>query len=265
MNKKANIFDFYSENFDRYFEDLVEGMTPAQRMRLPDGILNRLFTNKKNRAAALEFREKAHILSVAFGKRIVISIEDEKQGIPAEDYQRAVDAQSGKITNTNLLGYPRTGAGFIMADKNLMNSMMYLNHVYTTEIYSLLRPLKISERSKKDTEYNKGFEAVRSLVGFILNYEMFKKRLVHEFDFSLSEIYAILYFSTGEKTGLDFYKKDFRYSYNANSTHMFRALGSLTQKGYLSSRGRPLKYSITARGLDVLNKIAHRIISFNKI
>lgn len=264
MNKKANIFDLYSENFERYFEDLVTKMNDSQKKMLPVKLLTRLFTNKKNIGVNLEFREKVYILNLCFDKRITIVVEDHENGIGPDEYEKAILAQRGKVTNTELLSQPRTKCSFVMADKNLMNSMMYLNHVYTTEIYTLIRPLIYSERSNKDNKYHLGIESVKAITRLILNYEMLKKRLVMQFDFRMSDIYAILYFSGGERIGQEFFLKDFKYSYNANSRELADSLRKLHEHGFLDRRGRPLKYSLTAKGVDILNKIMQQIVVFYK-
>lgn len=266
MRQNINRFDIYNENFEGVFNDMLINITQPQLSVLPNDMKFKILKNKKHPASSFNFIEKVYILSTAFDKNITISIEDINDGVSKVEFRNAVLAQKGKLKNSELLKYPKTMASFILADKDLFSSMMYLNHVYTTEIYQLVRKINVAQRSKRDKLYNQGIETVKSLVKLFMNYELNKKMLIGEFGFDMAQFYAILYFSTGERLGVDFYNKDFKFSYSANKRDMSTALLVLYNNGYLFRRGeKRYTYSLTAKGLDVLNKIVERIIGFYKL
>jgi hypothetical protein len=122
-----------------------------------------------------------------------------------------------------------------------------------------------SERSETDKKFHRGKDAIAAITKLLMNYDMYKKRIIMRFNLKPAQLYALLYFSTGEKKGTDFYERDFKYSYNSSRADMFNGLNELYQNGYVSRRSKPHKYTLTAKGTDMLGKIMEQIIEFYKL
>lgn len=262
MKRAINNYDFYSENFENYFKDIVVGMTQIQKDSLPEQLLFKLFSGEKLTHGNLSFKEKVYILNTVFRKKVEIVIEDENDGISLEDYCLAKKAQAGKRTNTELLSEPRVQASFVLADRDFFKSIAYFNQIFTTEIYKLYKRTFDFDRTQKDINYNKGREVVKHITELILSYEINKKRFVMTNNLNPGKLYALIYFSTGEKLGSSFIKKDFKYSYNCNAVMLSKAVKELTDTGYLDRRGGTTKYryTLTAKGQHILNRVIEQII-----
>lgn len=262
MNLRIDKYDFYSENFENYFKSKIESITEAQKNKLPDSLKYKIFKNKEIVCSMLSFKEKVYVLNICFDANVVIHINDPGVELGAEDFKTIEDTQRGKVTNTELLQSPKIQSGFVMGDRNLFQAMTYLNHMYTSEIYTLFRKIKVSDRSKKDKNYARGKEVVAGVTDLILKHEQYKKKIIMEFNITPQELYALLYFSTGEKFGKHFAQRDFKFAFNSTGRMLTGTIKNLTDKGYLNRRGKTshYRYTLTAKGQDLLNKIISRII-----
>lgn len=262
MNIRLDKYDFYSENFENYFKDKIAGITPAQKQKLPDSLLYKLFKGAKVAPAMLSFKEKVYILNTCFDANVVIHVNDPEMEFSDQDIKAIQKTQNGKMTNTELLAQPKIRAGFVMGDRNLFQAMTYLNHAYTSQIYTLLRKVRTEERSVKDKNYARGRQVVEGVSDLILKYEQYKKRLIMQYNLSPQQLYALLYFSAGEKLGKDFIQRDFRYAFNASARMLSGSIKSLVDSGHLNRRGKTthFQYTLTAKGQDLLNKVISKVI-----
>jgi len=260
--KRLAKYDFYNENFETYFNDKIDQITPAQKSMLSNELLSKLFKGPKRLSGALSFKEKTYILNTCFGVETMIHIYDPALKINKSDLYDAKKANVGKMTNGELLQNPRIQAGFVMSDKNLFQNLSYLNHIYTSEIYTLFRSVKQLERSNKDKNYSRGREVVGGVTDLILKYEQFKKRLIMEFDLTPQRLYVLLYFSTGEKYGKHFFQRDFTYAFNSTARMLSGSVRQMTDLGYLIKRGdkRNWRYTLSSKGTALLDKIISKVI-----
>lgn len=263
MRERINKYDFYNENFEQYFRNTIFSMSPEQSNNIPEALRIKMFLNKKSPGSSLSYNEKIYILSTAFNKSTFIVISDNELGIGQRELTMAVQAQKAEITNTELLKNERIKACFVLSDKNMITPFSYINHVYSTEIYQLINKIISDQVSMKDSFHKTSKKVMNGVLRLIRSYERNKKMIIVDFKLDVAELYALMYFSSGEKLGVDFYNGDFKYSYNANYRSMFNALTNLTKRGYLTRRGsaRLPKYSLTAKGMDTINKIMERIVS----
>lgn len=166
------------------------------------------------------------------------------------------------MTNSELLKNPRIQSGFVMSDKNLFQTLSYLNHMYTSEIYTLFRGINHLDRTKKDKNYSRGREVIAGVTELILKHEQYKKRIIMEFDLTPQQLYVLLYFSTGEKSGKNFFQRDFTYAYNSTARMLSGAVRQMADLGYLIKRGdkRNWRYTLSSKGTALLDKIISKII-----
>jgi len=262
MKRAINKYDIYNENFENYFRDLMATISLEQRERLPDDLLHKIFKKGVLNTGDLSFKEKTYILSIAFNKHTTIVIEDERNGLTEKDFKASTRAQAGRITNTEVLENPSVRSSFILSDKELFNSIMYINHLQCTDIYRLIRRINPKERNKRDKSFAETREALRGLTTLLLSYEKNKKRLVMEHGLDVPQIYALLFFAGGERLGTDFYNREFKYAYSANARLLAKTLTGMHAKGLLKRRGgrKLVKYDLSARGIAILDKVLNKTI-----
>ncbi len=264
MERKLIKYDLYNENFEAWFLDKLKAITPEQRAKLPRELLFKLFKNQEIHNGSISILEKMYILSIAFGQNMTISVEADEGGLDASEYRKAVDAQKAVITNKELLETPAVRASFILSNRDLSNSIMYVNQAQCTDIYRLIKMINPKDLNKKDHKFKATKEALRNVVSFLLEYEKNFQRIIMEFQLDTAQVLALLYFSTGEKLGKDFYDKDFKYTYNRRL--LSNALTALTRSSCLTKRGgtTQIKYQLTAKGIDLLDRILSKIFNAYK-
>lgn len=255
--------DIYNENFDHFFIRKLNSMTDEQRNKLPKELSYKIFRNGfEGSAERLKFQEKMYILSVAFGHKVTIMVDDEKEGVNMREFSKAQKASIGKVKNGELLEDMRVHAGFVIADKELMAASLYMNHASCSNIYSLVKELIPNTNHKVNQKFLKAKKEINTILNFLINYEANKKLLAMNYNLTMPKWYALLYFSVGEKLALDFYDKDYKYAYSSDRRALHRAMVALSNEGFLVRRGEKKKYryAITASGLNLLNRIFDNIL-----
>lgn len=255
--------DFFNENFEEYFMKKVNSMSPNQLAILPTELKNKLFNGNIVRSSyKLKFSEKAYILSTVFNQDIILMVKDENEGIGPTEFGAAVAAQKGKIKNGQLLNNMPDKNMFILGNKELMDPIIYLNHVFCSHIYNLVSLPVIREKSLAERQHIKRALEYKGIIEVFTHYESQKKLISREFKLDMPSWYALLYFGTREKPGRAFYQDQFKFAYSSSRMNLYNALKRLVDNGYMMVRGKrnELKYSLTAKGLDTLNQIIDRVI-----
>lgn len=256
-------YDIYNESFDAYFRDILATITPAQKENMPLDLLAKVFKGGDANSNLLSQNEKTYILSRVFGKQVAIVIQDEDKGFGINEFQGALKAQKAKMKNIDLLNKPVVNANFIFSDKQVFESLMYLNHAYCSDIYSLIKKINPAGISKTAKEKSTVKAAIKHLADLLMSYERHKKRIVMQYDLDVPKIYALLYFSGhAGKLGMDFYQKDFKHAYSANERSLKQAVMGLWRSGHLERRGgaRYIRYSLSAKGIETLDKMLRKIL-----
>ena len=266
MEKKLIKYDLYNENFEAWFLDKLKLITPEQRAKLPTGLLYKLFRNQEVHTGNISILEKMYILSIAFDISLNIVIEDPEHGMDASEFRKSIKAQKAEITNKELLETPAVRSSFVLASRDLSNSIMYVNQVQCSDIYRLIKMINPKDRNKKDSKFKNTRDSLRGVIKFLTEYEKNFKRIIMEFQLDAPQVYALMYFSTGEKLGKDFYDKDFKYTYNRRA--LSNALTALSRSNCLSKRGGRvggnmvgIRYQLTAKGIDMLDRILTKIFN----
>jgi DNA-binding MarR family transcriptional regulator len=260
--KRLDKYDFYNENFETYFNDKIDTITAAQKSLLSNELLSKLFKGPKKLAGSLSFKEKTYILNTCFSVETAIYIYDPGMKINKSDLVDVRKANSGKMTNSELLENPRIQSGFVMSDKNLFQTLSYMNHIYTSEIYTLFRGIRHLDRTNKDRNYARGKEVIGGVTDLVLKYEQYKKRIIMEFDLTPQRLYVLLYFSSGEKYGKHFFQRDFTYAFNSTARMLSGSVRQMHDLGYLIRRGdkHNYKYTLSSKGVALLDKIVSKVI-----
>lgn len=255
--------DIYNENFNHYFVDRLNNMSPYQRNLMPKELSFKIFQRGNVASTAkLNFNERTWILSNIFEYSISIVIS-EIDGIGIKDFKNAIRAQNGEIVNSELLGPLHTNAAFILSDKDLNRSLLYMNHVCTSPIYSLVKKEVVANASNKpDKKFKDAKDRLTTVSKLLINYEANKRRMAMDFNIDPCKWLALLFFSTGEKTGVEFYNDAMRYSYNSAKSNLNMALNELYKDNYLSRRGTKVdyRYTLTSKGISLFNNLMDKIV-----
>lgn len=262
MFTRVEKYDFYSENFENYFRERMDTISPTQKNLLPNDLKTKIFANKDKLSKLLSFKEKVYILSVCFDAGVKIYVYDHDKEFREKEYDSIDKTQSKKMTNTELLHEDRIKAGFVMADFNLHQVMNYMNRVYTTAIYTLLHKIDVFKRTRQEKKINMGKDVVAGVTDLILKYEQYKKDVMMEHNITPQRLYALLYFSTGEKLGKDFFERDFKSAFNSNARRLQGTVKTMVDEGYLNRRGKNThyRYMLTSKGQLLLNNITSKVI-----
>lgn len=254
--------DIYCPNFDHHLQLKLEHITPEQVAALDDTVQYKIFQYKEKVIGYLKWTEKLHINSIAFGCPVVICSFDEEKGISPILFNETVKAQLGHIKNSKLLDDLIGNTVFIQGDRQVMESLLYMNYVETSDIYNLIRMNDPREKSKRELELNTKQNALKSVVDSFLKYERNKKKVLMQFKLNQPKLYGLLFFYEGQKLCKDFYDRAFKYSYISSRPQLSRALAEMYRAGLLSKRGttRELKYSITSKGIDLLIKVLNKLL-----
>lgn len=260
---EVNKLDIFNENFEEYFMKKVSKMTSQQMNILPSELKNKLFNGGLVRSSyKLKFSEKVYILSTVFDSSMVMMFTDNEDGLGPDQFKEAIKAEKGKIKNQELAKNIPMDNMFIIGNKELMSPIIYLNHVFCSDIYKLFSIPVIREKSVSEKQHIKRAADYAEIINIFGHYEATKKLIAHEFKLDMPSWYALLYFGNKELPGRPFYSRDFKYAYSSNKMNMYNSLKKLVDTGYMSQRGKrnDLRYSLTAKGLDTLNQIIDRVI-----
>lgn len=260
--KTIRNLDIYVPNFDYMLLERLDRATPEQLEIMPSTLRFKVFKKGKASIDFMTFNEKLYILSVCFKQTIVIATLDETTGISGKDFNKVLQAQKGKLNNKELLDNMQIPAVFVQSDKELMRAWQYMNYVQCSDVYNLVKGAHPREISKRESKYLAYQRALTGLMRTICTYEGHKKDVIIQFKISVPELYALLYFYDGEKTGKDFYNIAFRHAYTSNRGDLGAALMKLYTGGYLDRRGtlKQLKYSITSKGIELVTRVMNKLI-----
>lgn len=260
--KTIRNLDIYVPNFDDMLLERLERATPEQLELMPSTLRFKVFKKGKASIDFMNFNEKLYILSVCFKQSIIIATLDENHGVSGKDFNKALAAQKGKVNNKELLENMQIPALFVQCDKELMRAWQYISYVQCSEIYTLIKGAHPREKSKREIKYLAYQRALAGVMKTICNYEGQKKSIIIQFKMSVPELYALLYFYDGEKSGKDFYTVAFRHAYTSNRGDLGGALMKLYTEGYLDRRGtlKQLKYSITSTGIERVTRVMNKLI-----
>jgi hypothetical protein len=254
--------DIYVPNFDDHIYGLLNKITPEQSELIPSELKFKIFKNGIYVIDKLNFTEKMYLLSVCFKHKIIIATEAPDGGVSAKEFKAAIQAQAGRLKNSELLDEMGVHSLFVQGDKELMQAMQYMAHVKCSDINNLIQAAHPKKVSKRETKYKEYYRALNNLMRMFAHYEGHKKDVIIDFKLSVPKLYALFYFFSGEQFGKDFYGIAFRHAYTSNRADLSGALLELYNDGYLSRRGvrQKLAYTITSKGIELATKVMNKLI-----
>jgi len=256
-------FDILTENLDLYFVTQLCSITPQAREALPKDVQFKLFRkggglNEKN-TSKLSFLGKLYVMWRALRKNIFIVIEGEdSNGLSVEEFvelKRAIKLRDYGVDRTNQYVMPQ--ATFVTGNKELMESLAYLNNLSKSSAYKYLLRGKNQEKNK--VEQNK--EASQYICRFLSHYEANRKKIGYESGLNISEwMVLVALYHGNEVESNSIWKTTYKYSFNSSKTKIKLAVGSLQQRGYIVKYGSTFKakLAITPLGTSTCNDILQK-------
>jgi hypothetical protein len=252
------LFDIGSENFDYYFFNQLQNISPKAKDELPRDISFKLFrgggkVNATN-SSKLNVVSKIFILWKCLKKKWWLFVEDEENGMSTEEFIKLREAAKKRDYSSEKASSLISSGTFVLASKELATNLSYLNYLSNSPAYNYISKNKNKVENKAD-EWN---DRMTYIVKFFRWYEANKKVWVSQYGISIPEWYVLLYLYDGREVfGSPIHKEFYRRTYQSSPTKIKRCFGVLQTKGLISKTGdgRGAKLRITALGVDRVNTI----------
>lgn len=256
-------FDILAENLDLYFANQLCSITPQAKEALPKDVQFKIFRKggevDTNSTSKLSFLAKLYVLWKALRKNIFIVIEsNDDNGLTIEDFvnlKQAIKVRDYGVDRNNDYVIPQ--ATFVVGNKELMESLAYLNNLSSSPAYKYL--LRGKNLVPNKVEQNK--IANSYICRFLSHYEANRKKIGYESGLNISEWMVLIGLYHGnEVVSNTLWKTIYKYSFNSSKTKIKTAFGSLQRKGYIVKYGSTIssKMQITTLGTSVCNDILQK-------
>lgn len=257
-------YELYNENFSRWFNILIEGITAQQQNMIPKDLAKRLYDRSKN---PLQFHQQMYLISAVFGIPVVVLIGskgEDGEGVKIPDLKEMLKTMKGKGKSTYEQAEQMfADFHFAVAGQDMIQGAMFTRLICATDIYkSVIPAVKRKTLGGKAAKFEEHRSALRFMIRMFTSYESNKKRISTDYGFSMAEWYALLFFYGEEKKGTTFYRETFKYAHAASQSLMKNALTRLVRDGYLTARGatHSRMYTTTAKGDDAILHIMDKLI-----
>lgn len=251
-------WDIDNENFNHFFHKLSSLMTEHQREVLPKDLYFKLFkrggaydTTSTNK---LSFLAKCFILIKALRRRVIIMIEDDKEGMDEEEYFKYKGLLSKRQYTVSGAADLIEDAVFVLGNKELFETHSRLNELSCSKPYNYLIKAK-NANANKTTQHLSEHDYV---VKFLVNYESQRKLIHMNSGLNMSEWMVLIALYDGkEVSGSKLYNEIYRYTFNSGKTKIKRSYSSLEARGFLEKTGRLrwMKLRITPLGRNFITEI----------
>ncbi len=251
-------WDIDNENFNHFFHKLSALMTEKQRELLPKDLYFKVFnrggaydTKSSNK---LSFLAKCFILIKALRKRLVIMVEDDKEGMDEEEYFKYKKLLSKRQFSVSGATNVIEDSVFILANKELFDTYSKLNELTCSPAYNYLIkgknpiPNKVEEH-KKQMAY---------IAKFLVYYESNRKRIHMNSGINFSEWLTLIALYHGEEMQCaKLYREIYKHSFNSSATKIKLSFGTLQLRGYIEKIGltNGAKMRITPLVVTTQNKL----------
>jgi hypothetical protein len=251
-------FDIESDNFELFFEKQLEGISEAGRAVIPRDVATKIFwmDGRLNPAGAkkLGFLAKIWILWRALRKRVFIIVENEETGIGLEEFVELREAIKRRDFGIKKAEGLAAQATFVTGNKELCDTMNYLNGLSASPTYNYLTKAK-NFTSTKTAEHRRHMDYI---VRFLRFYEGNKKKWIQEKQLHVPEYLVLLYLYDKDATrGSEMYLQTYRTAFQSSPSKIKNAFITLQRKGLIikHNTGSAAKMQITPMGIDLMNYV----------
>lgn len=258
---QKTLFDIECENFDLFFVNEIEKISPVAKSELPKDVAFKLFRgggklNTKS-TSKLGFIAKLFILWKALNKRWWLVIEDEEKGMTPGQFMELRKAYRKRDYGTDQGNVLRSSGGLVLANKELSECFSYLNRLSVSPAYNYL----LGGKNKVDNHTEDWMRKMRYIANVFAYYESRKKSWVASMGVSIPEWLILIYlYPKGSVNGAPIYKEFYKRAYQSSPTKLVRSFSVLQRKGYIEKTGttKQAQFNITALGIDTVNTILTR-------
>jgi coproporphyrinogen III oxidase-like Fe-S oxidoreductase len=255
------LFDLSCQNFDYYFANHLEDISPQAKDMLPKDVAFKIFrgggkVNTLN-TSKLSFVAKLYILCKCLRKRWYIVVEDEHRGLSPQEFLNLREQLKKRVYTEDATNKLVTTGEFVYGSKELMDTLGYLNTLSTSKAYTFLAKNK-NPVVNKSHEWSKKMQYI---VKFILTYEANKKTWVSQYKIEIPEWYVLISLYEGQEVkSSPIHQVTFRRAYQSSPTKIRKCFAVLQSKGLISKTGdrNGTKLRITALGVDLVNTILEK-------
>lgn len=244
--------DISLENFDNYFWAHVPGMSPLAKEGLPRDIHFNLFHARKSKK--IGFMEYLYVLTAALGKRWVLMVMDEYNGMTAEDFDKFLKITKKKDSVAGAEALIEKGE-FVLAGKELFDAAAAMNTFSISPAYTYLSKVKNLPKNKV-TESEK---EIGHLLKFLQNYEINKKKWATNHQFiTVPEWYVLIaLFAGNEVNSRSLYRDIYRQTFQCSINKITKAFTTLHSRGMVEKIGstRGLRLKITPSGKEMARSL----------
>lgn len=257
------LLDIDNENFSHYFQRECSLMTTTQKELLPKELLYKVFKKgyifDSKSTSKLNFISKLFILFRALRKRIVIIIEDDKNGMDSEEYFKYMGLLRKREYNEKNADELKLDSTFVLGNTELVDTFHRLNGLSVSKAYNYL----VRSKNKDYTKPTEWRQQINYVIKFTNHYDAIRKTIAMKSGLNMSEWIVLSYLYDGnESVGSYIYKEKFRYSYNSSASKIRNAFCTLQNRGMIvkHGEGKGAKLQITSLGSDKVNEICMKYI-----
>lgn len=256
-------FDIDNENFSHYFQREASIMSSNQKELIPKELLFKVFNRghifDSKSTSKLSFLSKLFILFRALRKRIIIIVEDDKEGMDAEEYFKYMYLLRKREYNEKNSEELKLDATFVLGNSELVETFHRINMLSVSPAYNYL----IKSKNKDYTKPTEWRQQMNYIMRFVNNYDAMRKTISMRTGLTMADWIVLTYLYDGnEYIGSYLYKEKFKYSYNSSASKIKCAFGSLQTRGLIVKHGNNsgAKFQITPLGIDKVNDICMKYV-----
>lgn len=258
------LFDLSSENLDLFFCHELEKISPQAKSELPKDIAFKLYRgggklNTKS-TSKLSFLAKLYVLWKCLNKRWWLVIEDENQGITPGQFMELRKLYKKRDYGTDQGNVLTSYGTMVLANKELGESLSYLNNLSNSPAYNYL----MGGKNKVDNETEAYSTRMRYIVSTLMFYEARKKTWVAETGITIPEWLVLLYLYSKdtETLGSPIYKDAFKRAYQSSPHKLQQCFAVLQGKKMVQKTGekRAARLRITALGKETIDRILTKYV-----
>ncbi len=256
-------WDIECDNFTNYFIIHSAGLTPQAKEQLPKELLLKLFRKGNgqniNNTSSLNFLGKLYVLYKSLRKRWFLVIEDEANGMSAEDFVEFKKKEKKRTFSVEDSSKLTSIGTMILGNKDLCNSFSYLNELSTSPAYNFVT----RQPGMPKSGIARWHEQSNYIARFIANYEGMKKKWIAEKSINMTDFLILLASYNGQEIACsELYKSIYPYGYFAGKTQIKRQFRTLQFRGYVIKTGvtKMAKIIITPLGKSIVDEIFDKYV-----
>lgn len=252
--------DLQVDNFVRFFENELSGMTANQREKIPFELMDKLFRrNGELTTHRLTFLQQLYVLTKALDEEVYILIKRNDNDLSFEDFEKYQKNKKKKEITIDEANYYLGKGVFVLSGRELMDWMSHLNNLSLSSAYNYGLRLK-KTREPNLPIHEKEFRYFANLLSY---YEGNKRKIIKYRQLQMPEWYILLYLCDGKSKGATaVYDEIYKDAINSSRKTILDAFKKLISRKYIQkfNKGKNTVYEITMAGKEEVKQIIRKYI-----